>query len=400
MSISEAKLIDTCYKRSVELLLENSNSYGVMAATETKNAIDKRYDYIFGRDACICSLGMVASKNKKLIKLAKKSLLTLASQQTSLGEIPYSCAPNKGKNLFYYLGSIDSTLWWLLALDFYHRYSGDTSLKPKLSANAKKGLKWLFYQDQNNDGLLEQGEATDWADDMPNNGMVLYSNVLWYKVLQIYGYKKEAKLAFDGLNNIFLPHQANPNRSAYLSKEIHRLKELRILQALVVDTPYYLHYISYRYASDRCDVYANSLAIIFGVASQVKAKIIIRYLRNNKVNKKYPVQVLIPPIKEGDSDWRDYLAREEGANKPYSYHNGGIWPYVGGFWVIALNKIGKKDVARKELVKLAFANKKNDWEFNEWFHARSGKPMGMPGQSWNASMFLLAFHNLQGDIDL
>jgi len=126
------KIIKECYKKSVELLKENSNRYGVMAAARTRKAIDKRYDYIFGRDACICSLGMVASRDKKLIMSAKRSLISLAKHQTKLGEIPYSIAPNKGKSLFYYLGSIDSTLWWLLAMDFYYKNSGDRKLRARV----------------------------------------------------------------------------------------------------------------------------------------------------------------------------------------------------------------------------------------------------------------------------
>ncbi|RLC38862.1 glycoside hydrolase [Candidatus Falkowbacteria bacterium] len=393
------KIIKECYRRSVELLKKNSNKYGVMAAARTKRAIDKRYDYIFGRDACICSLGMVASQDKKLITSAKKSLISLAKYQTKLGEIPYSIAPNKGKSLFYYLGSIDSTLWWLIAMDFYYKYSGDKKLRAELEHNINKALKWLFYQDQNNCGLLEQGEASDWADDMPSNGMVLYTNALWYKVLDLYRYEKEKELARDGLNNIFLPHQANPRRSKYIGKEIHRLKELRILQEAVEDVPYYLHYISYRYASDRCDVYANCLAILFNIASPARTRAIIRFLRNAKVSRKYPTQALTPPIQSGDIDWREYMEREDCANKPFGYHNGGIWPYIGAFYVMAFKKAGKEVLAQKEMKNLAEANKVHNWQFNEWFHGKTGQPMGMAGQSWNAGMFLFAFHYLNGDID-
>jgi glycogen debranching enzyme len=82
-------------------------------------------------------------------------------------------------------------------------------------------------------------------------------------------------------------------------------------------------------------------------------------------------------------------------NYPYQYHNGGIWPFVGGFWICALEKTGQSALAREELGKLAQANQKNNWQFNEWFHGKTGKPMGMPGQSWNAGAFLLAYYCLK-----
>ena len=91
-----------------------------------------------------------------------------------------------------------------------------------------------------------------------------------------------------------------------------------------------------------------------------------------------------------------YMERYE-QNYPYQYHNGGIWPYVAGFWIILLHKQGRGKMARQELERYARVNSINNWEFNEWFHGRTGKPMGMAGQSWNAAMFLLAYHCLKNN---
>jgi glycogen debranching enzyme len=75
----------------------------------------------------------------------------------------------------------------------------------------------------------------------------------------------------------------------------------------------------------------------------------------------------------------------------WQYHNGGIWPFIGGFWVAALAHAGEIEHARDQLVALARANALNGWEFNEWLHGRSSKPRGMPGQSWNAAAYLMAY---------
>lgn len=105
------------------------------------------------------------------------------------------------------------------------------------------------------------------------------------------------------------------------------------------------------------------------------------------------------PIKEGSRLWRPYMNRHK-QNVPHQYHNGGIWPYAGGFWVLLLSKLRRKKPAWTELGKLAEANRVNNWNFNEWFHGRTGEPMGMGGQSWNAAMFLLAYHTLHDTINL
>jgi glycogen debranching enzyme len=83
-------------------------------------------------------------------------------------------------------------------------------------------------------------------------------------------------------------------------------------------------------------------------------------------------------------------------NHPHQYHNGGIWPFVGGFWVLALAMLGRTADARAELAQLARVNALDDWRFTEWFHGRTLEPKGMAGQSWNAATFLLAQRALEG----
>jgi glycogen debranching enzyme len=392
------KTIEQCYQKSVELLFKNTNQYGLMAASLSEKAKDRRYVNIFGRDACICSLGMVASGDKRLIEIAKKSLLILVKYQSKLGQIPYSVNPAQKEVLFYYMGDKDSTLWWLIAVDFYNKHSGDKKLKKKLEINVKKALSWLLYQDQNNCGLLEQCEASDWADLMPSNGNVLYSNVLWYKVLEIYKFENEKKLANEGLNNLFFPFEADTNLN-FFKKDSYRIKILDYLKTYTKKRPYYLNYISMFHGNERCDVFGNSLAILLGIADRKRSNNIINNIIKNKANKIYPIRVLFPIIEKSDPDYREYLNHRK-LNIPYGYHNGGIWPFVGGFWVMALKKAGREKLAWQELVKLAEANKANDWQFNEYFHGVIGKPMGMPGQSWNAGTFLLAYHYLKGNIKL
>jgi glycogen debranching enzyme len=77
-------------------------------------------------------------------------------------------------------------------------------------------------------------------------------------------------------------------------------------------------------------------------------------------------------------------------NLVWQYHNGGIWPMVGGFWIAALVASGRKTQARAELVKLARACALKDWAFTEWLHGKTLAPRGMPGQSWNAAAYLMA----------
>lgn len=392
-------ILEECYNQSIKLLLKNAGAFGLLASSLNKKSKEREYDYIFARDACISALGIIVSRNKDLLKIARKSLIALSKYQTKIGQIPYSVYPQKNKVIFYYLGCVDSTLWWLIALHFYKKYSGDKKLNKILNKKINLALSWLFHQDQNNCGLLEQGEASDWADLMPNNGIVLYTNALWHKVLDLYKFKKEKKLAYDGLNNMFLPFNARPEKSIYLQREKTRIKHLKNILDTTKKRPYYLNYISHQYGNDRCDVFGNLLAILFKISSKKQTDIIINFLLNKKINKPYPIIAIFPPIKKTDCDWRSYLLHKN-LNLPNQYHNGGAWPFIGGFWIIALAMSGRKKMAVQELVSLAKTNKINNWQFNEWFNGKTGKPMGMPGQSWNAGSYLLAYHYIKGNFKL
>jgi glycogen debranching enzyme len=121
----------------------------------------------------------------------------------------------------------------------------------------------------------------------------------------------------------------------------------------------------------------------------------VRTLRDAKAADPYPIRVTLHPLSREHELWRPYMGRHQ-QNHPHQYHNGGIWPFVGGFWVLALAQLGHRDLAQQALVRLARVNALDDWRFTEWFHGRTLKPMGMAGQSWNAATFLLAHNALAG----
>src|SRR5690606_32860032 len=121
---------------------------------------------------------------------------------------------------------------------------------------------------------------------------------------------------------------------------------------------------------------------------------VLHALEQAKIDLPYPVVALLDPIHTQDPLWRGYMSRHR-QNLPHQYHNGGIWPFVGGFWVVVLSMTGERQRAERALEALAAANRLNDWQFNEWLHGKTGDPSGMAGQSWNAATYILAYHALQ-----
>jgi glycogen debranching enzyme len=149
----------------------------------------------------------------------------------------------------------------------------------------------------------------------------------------------------------------------------------------------------------RCDVFANIIAFLYGVLSHDRAIDVYRFLRQAGVDVPRPVSVLYPAINPGDHDWRDYFLVNL-QNLPHHYHNGGIWPFVGGLWVRFLLRLGKRDAAQhaiEQLAELCRDGIDRPWEFNEWAHGETGRPMGKAYQAWSAASYVAAYLSLQGD---
>lgn len=383
------KLIEECYTRSLGLLRNNSCEFGILASAPQKKAVQRNYLSVFSRDASICSLGMIATGDKELVRSAKKSLETLGRHQAYNGQIPNYVKPADGRVDFWRLGCIDATLWWLIALKFYDDYTDDTKLMERMQERVEAAIFWLLCQEHVEDGLVMQNEASDWADIMPRSGKVLYSNVLWSHVKKIYKVRR-ARETRENFNKLFYPFGV---KSSDVSK-CDRTTVMEIQKGEKKDV--YFGFVGYLYWGTAVNVYANSLAVVFGLPDDKLQNKIVDHLLNRRRKKSLPMPVLFDPIRQHSQLWRKYM-ESHNQNFPYQYHNGGVWPFASCFWVIALAKAGRIEEAKIELERIAEANKVNRWQFNEWFHAKTGEPSGMHWQSWNAGMFVAAYHYLDGD---
>ncbi|MFB0552229.1 MAG: glycoside hydrolase 100 family protein, partial [Phycisphaerae bacterium] len=87
-------------------------------------------------------------------------------------------------------------------------------------------------------------------------------------------------------------------------------------------------------------------------------------------------------------------------NQPGEYHNGGIWPFICGFYTAALVAAERYALAEKKLLALTEIvrpARKADVEFgfNEWLRAQDGTPQGQDWQSWSAAMYLYAAESVE-----
>jgi hypothetical protein len=153
----------------------------------------------------------------------------------------------------------------------------------------------------------------------------------------------------------------------------------------------------------RCDLLGNSLAILTGLADPGRAREMVAWIEAQcaELRSKGELALDLPPclfpfVQPADPDWHD---RYEIYNLPGDYHNGGVWPFVCGFYIAALVAAGEQRLAEEKLLTLTALVQRSRklppthpgaYGFNEWFHAREGTPAGEDWQTWSASMYLYA----------
>ena len=385
-----ASLVGRCLDESRQLLHRNLTPHGILAASRTPQAEERSYTRIFGRDAAICALGMAVSGDPVLQAGARDGLLTLARHQAANGQIPKYVDPDTDMADFWYLGCIDATLWWLIAVRLLPRLAPGDSTGAELREPVTRALTWLSCQEHPQIFLVRQDEASDWADIMPRSGFVLYSNALWYYVKRLYGLPGADETRFH-FNHLLYP----------FSRDVPDYRRLRLLTHYVRNrakhSELYLSFVNFSFWGEEGDVFGNLLAVLLGLAGDGPANRIVHALQRAAADSPHPIATVLRPIAPTDPLWRTYMGRHR-QNLAWQYHNGGAWPFIGGFWVMALAALGKRQAAAEQLERLAAANAVGGWGFNEWFHGRTGEPRGMPGQSWNAAMFLLAHYALGANV--
>ncbi len=394
-------ITETAFEKAQEILARECNPIGLMASPEG-------YPHVWARDSVITSLGEVLLPGHAYC--LRTSLQTLGSQQSELGAIPNNVSVATGRLDHTNAGSVDSNLWFILGHYIQYKTFGDAEFLREHWSSLERALLWLRYQDSNGCGLLEVHEAADWADLLANRFNILYDNVLWYGSLRAMAAMARAigapdgsydKIADDVRHKIRIVLWVGPENTEEWGPNCPGHTEwkhtLSQVDPVLVKRPFFLPYVAFRDFGDYCDVLGNLLAILFGVANPAGEKRILDYMHQVGIADPYPVRVLHPVIHPGNKDWREYY-RNNNLNLPDQYHNGGIWAFVGGFYVAALVQAKRFQQAEQQLEKLAELNRlgvDEEWEFNEWFHGQTGRPMGYPHQAWSAGMYVFAYRAVQ-----
>ena len=334
------------------------------------------YPEPYTRDLMICLPGVLVSGNDKLIAIYKKVLEKLAKNQSTHGHIPSLVHDPQDR------GASDCTPLFLMGVGLFRKAMGDDNF---LEEATEKSLTWMQYQSPSDRVLVAQLPTSDWRDEQWVLGYGLFVNTIVYTYLKLLNKHEDAEIIKDEMG-----------RFAITGERQHRHAH----EGLVLrKKPYYALWSYKVHRSERFDLLGNSIAILSGIASPTRARAMVTWIETEceHLREQGKLNVNLPPnffpyIQPDDPDWKP---RYEKYNLPGEYHNGGIWPFICGFYVAALVAAGKQKLAQTKLIELAKLNQpyrveKVEFGFNEWIGAMDGTPRGQDWQSWSAAMYLYA----------
>jgi len=353
----------------------------------------------------------------ELLACARATVDTFAKTRSDMGQIANLFDLETGRPEFGFSGSTDSSAWYIIGVEDLFRTTDDRELLREPLDAALDAYRWLRFQDANNTWLIDSPQGADWMDAaIQRTGKTLYNNVLFLLATKSIAALLSASGRAPSISipdraairqrflDVFLPGRESPGR---VERYWPRLGELLSSQSpMGLSREYFLQYVSFARIDIHFDTLSNIICVLSDLSELTTSLSILAVIRARRLAHPYPVRVLDPPYGRGepgfDVSFNESLPPQHRSD-PFEYHNGGAWPFVGGLYVCAMNKL-QIDGAARELEALARSNgvlrRGENVGFNEWLHGRTGEPLGQHGQSWSAAMFVAAVNSSRGRFPL
>ncbi len=307
------------------------------------------FQTIFGRDSLFTSLQALPFKPE----LARTALVDLGllqgsrrddfrdedpgrilhelrfGEMTAFGERPHSP----------YYGTADATPLYVVLLDEYERWTGDSKLARQLEPIARAALNWIDgYADLQGNGYISykrRDEQTGlenqcWKDS--------WDSISYHDgrlpgfpraTCELQGYAYDAKVRGARLARLVWK---DPDYADRLEKEAADLKRRFNRDFWVADGEYFA--LALDADGSQVDALASNMGHLLwsGIVDKPKAKAVVRHLMSPDMYSGWGVRT---------------LAEGEGRYNPIGYHVGTIWPFDNSFIAWGLRRYGFKEEAAR-----------------------------------------------------
>jgi glycogen debranching enzyme len=361
---------------------------------------------VFGRDSLIASYQALPF----VPQLAAATLRVLARRQATAWDDFRDAEPGKilhelrfGELTYFedwpqspYYGSADSTPLFLILLDEYERWSGDTDLVLELEPQARAALDWLeHYGDLDGDGYLEyqrrnlqsglenQGWKDSWDSIVYPDGRLAS---LPRATCELQGYAYDARIRTARLAREVWHDDATADR---LERDAADLKARFNTDFWVDDGDFFA--LALDGDKNQVPTLTSNMGHLLwsGIVDDSKAETVVKHIMGDRLFSGWGVRT---------------LATGQAAFNPLSYHDGTVWPHDNGLIAAGLARYRRREEAGRIAVAMFEAAGHFDHRLPEVFagYARSltefpvEYPTACSPQAWAAGTPLLLIRVLLG----
>jgi glycogen debranching enzyme len=302
---------------------------------------------LFGRDSLITSYQALPFAPE----LASATLEALARRQATKMDDFRDAEPGKilhelrfGESAYFmerpespYYGSADSTPLFLILLDEYERWSGDTALVRKLEQEARAALRWLErYGDFDNDGYIEywtRNEVTGldnqcWKDSWdsivhPDGRLAATPRA----TCELQGYAYDARVRSARLAREIW---GDPALADHLEHDAADLKDRFNSDFWIEEHGFFA--LALDGAKKQVPTLTSNIGHLLwsGIVEDSKADALASHLMSEPLFSGWGVRT---------------LAAGQLAYNPLSYHDGTVWPHDNGLIAAGLARYGRHEEA-------------------------------------------------------
>lgn len=399
------------YANAVDLLSRCRCPEGFLASPTHR----ANYRRVWGRDGTIIGLAALLTGSADLIETFRRNLETLAEHQGPHGEIPSNVDPTSGRVSYGgTTGRVDADLWFVIGCGEYWQATGDDDFLEFMAPVIENVRFLLGAWEFNNRGLLYVPATGDWADEYIHNGYILYDQVLYLQVLRtlcairahVHGSRDHNLCArVSQLKHLIYDNYWFEDDDSAIPDDVYHeiLYKKGRKASRSCENRHWMPFFSPHGYGYRFDGFANVLVSLLDVSDDRRRDRVDGFI--DELSADFTFRLLPafhPVIKPVDEDWKElnitfsYTFR----NRPYEYHNGGLWPMLTGFYVADLARRGKQSQAAGFLEGIHRANatemQGKPWSFPEYIHGREFTPGGTRRQCWSAAGAIIGHHALEG----
>ena len=369
---------------SIALLRALSSAHGIRASHSTV----ANYSAIFARDAIMAGVAGLLLDDAMISTGLLRTLEGLRDLQGAQGQIASNFLRRDDGTVKVSFGTLaprfDSATWYLVgvALACHHGVAqvGDFRESVEQVVSLLDGIEY------NGQHLLYVPAGGNWADEYPYDGYILYDQVLRAWGLDLLGtmlhqkrWREKSVAIADTIAARYWPAgdwaYGGPRRFPVAAISPVRTDE---------------HF----------DLAACALLALSGIAPELGARTLDAIVTEFLAKGALP-PAFAPTIHVGDPDWAA-LARYHlhgFRNAPDEYHNGGIWPIWLGWLALAFARSGRVDDARRlQQLTQAHVASLSAFDFEEYFHGRTGASLGTTGMAYTATGFVFLEHAPTADL--